>query len=112
MIAERHRVGARGEEVLEDRLREAEAARRVLAVDDDEIEFPAIAQQRNLLDERGAPGPPDNVANEQETDHRGLKDNGFLLGYQRVEALVMALIRHGGDFAYPIGDADRVDGLH
>ena len=46
VIAERHRVDADGEELLEDRLGEAEAAGRVLAVDDDEIEPPAGAQKR------------------------------------------------------------------
>ena len=73
VIAERHRVDAGGEEVLENRFGEAEAARGVLAVDDDEIELPAVAQKGNLLEERGAPGPPDDVADEQETDHCSLK---------------------------------------
>ena len=40
MIAERHRVGAGVDEFLIDRLGDAEAAGRVLAIDDDEIERP------------------------------------------------------------------------
>ena len=50
VIAERHRVDADGQELLEDRFGEAEAAGGVLAVDDDEIEPPARAQERNLLE--------------------------------------------------------------
>ena len=73
MIAERHRVDADGKEFLEQALGEAEAARRVLAVDDDEIEPPAGAQNGNLLKDGGASRPPDDVANEQETDHCSLK---------------------------------------
>ena len=73
MIAERHRVDADGKEFLEQVLGEAEAARRVLAVDDDEIEAPAGAQNGNLLKDDGAPRPPDDVADEQETDHCSLK---------------------------------------
>ena len=109
VIAERHRVDAGGEEVFENRFGEAEAARGVLAVDDDEIELPAVPQKGNLLEERRAPRPPDNVADEQETDHCCAEENGFLLGHDGVQALVMGFIRHGGDFAYPIGDADRAE---
>ena len=112
MIAERHGVDADGEEFLENGLGEAEAARRVLAVDDDEIEPPAGAQKGNLLKDRGAPRPPDDVADEQQTDHCVAEENGFLFGHDGVQALVMGLIRHGGDFAYPVGDADRMNGLH
>src|SRR5260370_37947785 len=32
-------------------------------------------------------------------------EDGFRFGHDRVQALVMRLIRHGGDFANPIGDA-------
>ena len=46
VIAERHRVDADGEEFLQHGLGEPEAARGVLAVDDDEIERPAGAQKR------------------------------------------------------------------
>ena len=46
VVAERDRVDAGGEEFLADRLGDAEAAGGVLAVDDDEIEPPALAQGR------------------------------------------------------------------
>ena len=51
MIAEGHGIDADREEFLEQALGEAEAARRILAVDDDEIEPPASAQREP------APGP-------------------------------------------------------
>ena len=44
MVAERDRVGAGGEDLVADRLRDAEAAGGVLAVDDDAVEAPALAQ--------------------------------------------------------------------
>ena len=50
MIAERHRIDADGQEFLEDRFRDAESAGGVLAVDDNEIEAPALAQERDLLE--------------------------------------------------------------
>ena len=112
VIAERHRIDADGEEFLENRFGEAEAAGGVLAVDDDEIEPPAGAQNGNLLEEGGAARPPDDVADEQQADHRLAEENGFLFGHDGVQALVMGFIRHRGDFAYPIGDADRMNGLH
>ena len=56
VIAERDRVGAGGEKFLADRLGDAEAAGGVLAVDDDEIEPPALAQRRQLG--RAAPRGP------------------------------------------------------
>ncbi len=65
VIAERDRVGAGGEEFLADRLGDAEAAGGVLAVDDDEVELPALAKARQLADQRRASGAPDNVADEQ-----------------------------------------------
>ena len=94
------------------RFGEAEAARGVLAIDDDEIEPPAGAQKGNLLKDGGAPRPPDDVADEKQTDHRLAEENCFLFGHDGVQALVMGLIRHRGDFAYPVGDADRMNRLH
>ena len=41
VIAERHRVHADGQKLLEDRFGETEAAGRVLSIDDHEIEAPA-----------------------------------------------------------------------
>jgi len=66
VIAECDRVGAGGEELVADRFGDAEAAGGVLAVDDDEIELPPLAQSRQAADQRRAPGPADDVADEQE----------------------------------------------
>ena len=53
-----------------DRLGEAEAAGGVLAVDDDGIEPPALAQGRAALDHGLAAGAPDDVAEEQKAHQR------------------------------------------
>ena len=112
MVAQRHGVDARGEELFEDRLGEAETAGGILAVDDEEIELPARPQQRRLLNDRRATGTPDNIADEQEP-HSGLAyEEGFPFCHNRVQGLIMRLIRHGGDFANPISDADSPDCLH
>ena len=50
VIAERDRVGAGIDELLIDRLGDAEAAGGVLAVDDDEIEPPVAHQPRQPLE--------------------------------------------------------------
>ena len=70
VVAKRHRIDADGAEIVEDGFGEAEAAGGVLAVDDDEIEPPAGAQNRNLLEDGGAARPADDVANEEQPDHR------------------------------------------
>ena len=70
VVAKRHRIDADGAEILEDGFGEAEAAGGVLAVDDDEIEPPAGAQNRNLLEDGGAARPADDVADEEQADHR------------------------------------------
>ena len=112
MIAERHRIDADGQEFLDNRFRDAESAGGVLAVDDNEIEAPALAQERDLLSNRCAPGASDDVADEQEPHSALVGKNGFLFGHDGVQALVMRLIRHGVDFANPIGDANGVNRLH
>ena len=66
VVAERDRVGAGAEELLADRLGDAKAAGGVLAINDDEIEPPVGAQFRQAVDQRRAPGAPDNVADEQQ----------------------------------------------
>ena len=73
VIAERHRIDADGAEFLENGFGEAKAAGGVLAVDDDEIEPPAGAQDGNLLENGGAARPPDDVADEEQADHRAGK---------------------------------------
>ena len=66
MVAERDAVGAGVEHLLADGLGDAEAAGRVLAIDDDEIERPAAAQLGQPLVDRLAAGAADHVAEEEE----------------------------------------------
>ncbi len=73
MVAERHDVGAGGQQLLQDRLGDAEAAGRVLAVDGDEIERVAGAQPGQLLDHGVAAGAADDVAEEQQTHAASLR---------------------------------------
>src|SRR5271166_6591061 len=112
VVAERHRVDAVGQKLLEDRFGETEAAGGVLSIDDDEIEAPALAQERNLLDDRRAPRTSDDIADEEETHSAVADENGFLFGHNGVQALIMRLIRRRGDFANPVGDANGVNLLH
>ena len=112
VVAEGHDVGAGEQDLVADRLRDAEAAGRVLAVDDDEIEPPALAQGRQALDDRVAARPADDVAEEEEahrskcsrdgTDHAGLRDD-------QVEPPVMRLGGHARHFLHGKGKADRDD---
>src|SRR6185312_3772294 len=67
VVAERHRVGASVEEFLVDRLGNAEAAGRILAVDDDEIEPPVLDERRQVFVDRGASGFADDIADEENT---------------------------------------------
>src|SRR5208337_5561571 len=79
--------------------------------DDDEVEAPARAQDRDLLNDCGAPGTADNVANEKEA-HSALSDkNGLVLRHDCIQALVMRLIRQRRDFANPVSDSDRMNCL-
>ena len=86
VVAERHRVDAGGEELLADRLGDAEAAGGVLAVDDDEIEPPARAQERQPAEDRGAPRAPDHVADEQQPHQRASGEDRLALGQDEIEA--------------------------
>ena len=65
VIAERDGVGAGIDQFVVDRLGDAEAAGGVFAVDDDEIELPFGDQARQSLDDDGAPGAADYVADEE-----------------------------------------------
>ena len=67
MVAERDRVGTGVDEVVVDRLGDAETAGGVLAIDDDEIERPVADQAREVLENRGAAGLADDVADEKDT---------------------------------------------
>ena len=67
MIAASDDVGAGIDELVVDRLGDAEAAGSVLAVDGDEIELPVADQRRQSLEENRAPAAPDNVADEEDS---------------------------------------------
>ena len=71
MIAAADHVGARVEQFLVDRLGDAEAAGRVLAIDDDAVELPVAHEARQALRDHRAPRTPHYVADEQKP-HSGL----------------------------------------
>ena len=56
MVAERDRIGTGVDEFVIDRLGDAEAAGRILAVDDDEIEGPILDERREPIGDCGAAG--------------------------------------------------------
>ena len=60
------------QDLVADRLGDAEAAGGVLAVDDDAVELPAVAKPGQALDDRVAAGPPDDVAEKEETHGKSL----------------------------------------
>ena len=62
VVAERDRVGAGVEKFAIDRLGDAEAAGRVLAVDDNEVELPVAHEARQPLAYDGAAAAADNVS--------------------------------------------------
>ena len=65
MIAAGDRVGAGIDQLVVDRLGDAEAAGRVLAVDDDEIELPVARSGRAAARSRPRARAPHDVADEQ-----------------------------------------------
>jgi hypothetical protein len=67
VVAQGDRVGARIQDLIADRLGDAEAAGGILAVDDHAIELPAVAKPGQALDHRIAAGPPDDVTEEEKT---------------------------------------------
>ena len=67
MIAAGDDVGAGIDHLVVDRLGDAEAAGRVLAVDDDAIELPVAPQAGQPLGHGRAPGPPHHIADEKKT---------------------------------------------
>ena len=76
MIAERDSIGPGVEEFLIDRLGDTEAAGGILAVDDDEIEFPVADERRQMFVDRGASGLADDVADKKDSQlHRLRKPN-------------------------------------
>ncbi len=66
MIAAGDHVGAGVDELVIDRLRDAEAAGRVLAIDGDEIELPVADQTGQALQHDRAPAAPDDVSDEKD----------------------------------------------
>ena len=71
MIAERDRVGAGLDEFVVDRLGDAEAAGRVLAIDDDAIELPVADQAGQALGDDRAAAAADNVADKENAHQAG-----------------------------------------
>ena len=69
VVAGGHRIGARLQRALEDLLGDAEAAGRVLAIDDDEVELPVGDQAGQPVEDGGPSGAADHVA-EKEKSHR------------------------------------------
>jgi len=65
MIAEGDRIGAGVDQLMVDRLGDAEAAGGVLAVDDHEIERPVGDQLGQQVGNGEAPGTADDVADEE-----------------------------------------------
>ena len=62
MIAKRHAVRARRENIGADRLGDPKAAGRVLAVDNNEVEPPGLTQFGQIFQQNRAAGPADDVA--------------------------------------------------
>src|SRR5262245_20522088 len=65
--AKRDDMGAGIEQFPGDGFRDAEAAGRILAIDDDEIERPVLDHAGEVFQDGGAAGPADDVADEEDT---------------------------------------------
>jgi hypothetical protein len=65
MIAERDRVRAGIDEFLIDRLSDSKTARRVLAIDDHEVELPVAHQGGQTLVDHAASAAAHDIADEQ-----------------------------------------------
>ena len=70
MVAEGDDIGASRQDLVADRLGDAEAAGGVLAVDDDAVELPGLAQGGQALLHRDPAGAADDVTEEKQT-HEG-----------------------------------------
>jgi len=66
MIAKRHAIRPRRENIGADRLGDPKAAGRVLAVYNNEVEPPGLPQFGQILEENRAAGAADNIADEEE----------------------------------------------
>jgi len=69
MVAERDDIGARGEQLVGDLGRDAQAARGVLRIDDQEGRFVVGAQLRQEAQECAATDPTHHVAHEEDLHH-------------------------------------------
>ena len=69
-------VDAGMKQIVGDGAREAEAARRILAVGDDEIEFERFLEARQLGRDHVAPRPPHDVADEKKVHEDAVSQNG------------------------------------
>ena len=67
VVAERDGVGAGLDQLLDDGLGDAEAAGRVLAIDDDEIQLVTRAKLRQRVEHRLAARPADDIAKKKES---------------------------------------------
>jgi hypothetical protein len=70
VVAERDRIGAGVDQLVIDRLGDAEAAGRILAVDDDEIELPLLSQGGKSIVHHRAAGPAQDVSDKKNTHSR------------------------------------------
>jgi hypothetical protein len=67
VVAERDCIGAGIDEFIVDDLGDAEAARRILTIDDDEVELPIGNERGQPFDHDGPPRAADNVADKKNT---------------------------------------------
>jgi hypothetical protein len=111
VIANRHRVNARLQKLLEI----ASVRPNPPAV----FSPSTITESWNLcmgrsasqLDGRGASGAPDGVADKKEAHSALSGENGLALRQDDIQDLIMRLIRHRRNFANPIRDSDRMNSL-
>ena len=112
MIAAGDDVGAGVDELVVDRLGDAEAAGGVLAVDGDEIELPVADQPGQPLEHDGAPAAAHDVADEQNAHalraRQSMTSRSVSTRSRRASRGVVGTSR---DFLRGEGDADGDDGL-
>src|SRR5262249_44604379 len=65
MVAKRHGVAARPQNLLVDCFRQPEPPGRILGIGHDGIEAPGLAQPRELLSHHGAAAASDDIAEEE-----------------------------------------------
>ena len=70
MIAQRERIDAKVKQAFTDLLGDAEPGRRVLGIDDDEVEGEGLAQIGQMRFQRPASGLADNITEKSKTHAR------------------------------------------